>query len=109
LTPEPAGQNTATTPVTVELDTAVYDLDCAQRAAATLTRLGTFNFALNSERQLTVTVLSRQPQVKTSRELADLLLIELLDQKLRARISEETKTERDLVLAYAFSNTKLLG
>lgn len=34
---------------------------------------------------------------------------EVLDQKLRQTIADETKTERDLILAYAFSNTKLLG
>jgi His-Xaa-Ser system protein HxsD len=34
---------------------------------------------------------------------------ELLEQKLRQTIADETKSERDLILAYAFSNTKLLG
>jgi His-Xaa-Ser system protein HxsD len=34
---------------------------------------------------------------------------ELLDQQLRQTVANETKVERDLILAYAFSNTKLLG
>jgi His-Xaa-Ser system protein HxsD len=96
-------------PVVVELDTAVYDLDCAQRAAATLTRDGSFNFRLSNDRLLSVTVESRRPSVRSSKDLADMLLAELLDQQLRSRIRDETKTERDLVLAYAFSNTKLLA
>ena len=34
---------------------------------------------------------------------------ELLDQQLRQTIAVETKTERDLILAHAFSNTKLIS
>jgi hypothetical protein len=35
--------------------------------------------------------------------------IDLNPSDMRSRFAEETKVERDLVLAYAFSNTKLLG
>ena len=34
---------------------------------------------------------------------------EVLDQHLRAVIARETETERNLILAHAFSNTKLIS
>lgn len=33
----------------------------------------------------------------------------LIDQKLRRRIAEQTSTERNLILSYAFSNTQLIN
>ena len=33
----------------------------------------------------------------------------LIDQKLRRRIAEQTATERNLILSYAFSNTQLIN
>lgn len=90
------------------IEKSIYDLDCVQRAAASLGSLASFNF---SETTSTITVLIsvRSPSTLTGKDIGDRLLSELLDQRLRQQIAAETKTERDLVLAYAFSNTKIVG
>jgi His-Xaa-Ser system protein HxsD len=93
---------------TVLVDKSVYDLDCVQRAAASLTNLASFNFQ-HHDSGISITISVRSPTTLTSKDLSDRFLNELLDQSLRQRIATETKTERDLVLAYAFSNTKIVG
>jgi His-Xaa-Ser system protein HxsD len=93
---------------TVLVDKSVYDLDCVQRAAASLTNLASFNFQ-DCDGNISITICIRSPTTLTSNDLSDRFLNELLDQSLRQRIATETKTERDLVLAYAFSNTKIVG
>jgi len=68
-----------------------------------------FEFSMVSEQDLHVTAtpnrLSRSLLPTSQRCFHN----ELLEQKLRQTIADETKSERDLILAYAFSNTKLLG
>ena len=96
-------------PLSIRLDCRVYSLETAQRAAFRCTDLASFEFAFPADNEVVVTAI-----VKTGVEIRpeDLLARfrnELLDQKLRQTIAEETKNERDLILAYAFSNTKLLG
>lgn len=97
------------TPFTLEIDERIYDLECVQRAAAALSNIASFNFSLKSPGVISVTVSVRSPSTLSHKDAADRLLIEVLDQQLRQKVADETKTERDLVLAYAFSNSKLIG
>jgi hypothetical protein len=93
----------------LQIDERIYDLDCVQRAAAVLSNIASFNFSASVADTITVTVSVRSPSTITSKDAADRLLTEVLDQRLRQRVADETKTERDLVLAYAFSNSKIIG
>ncbi len=92
----------------LKIEKAIYDLDCVQRVAATLSNLAAFNFSEASE-TVTVLISVRSPSTLTDKDIGDRFLVELLDQRLRQQVAVETRTERDLVLAYAFSNTKIVG
>jgi His-Xaa-Ser system protein HxsD len=93
---------------TIAVAKSVYDFDCIQRAAVTLANVAAFNFRETNE-TIDIDIRVRLPSTLTSKDIADRLLVELLDQRLRQQIAAETKAERDLVLAYAFSNTKIVG
>jgi His-Xaa-Ser system protein HxsD len=95
--------------VAIQLDARVYSLDVAQRAAFKCIDLASFEFALAPEHEILVTATVKPGLTIDPTELRARFRNELLDQKLRQTVAEETKTERDLILAYAFSNTKLLG
>ncbi len=96
-------------PFTIQLDTRVYSLDVAQRAAFKCTDLASFEFTLVPEHEITVTATVKSGITIAPHEFHARFRNELLDQKLRQTVAEETKNERDLILAYAFSNTKLFG
>jgi His-Xaa-Ser system protein HxsD len=87
----------------------VYSLDVAQRAAFRCTDLASFRFEIINDDAFQVIATVRHSLTLAPGEIEARFHNELLDQHLRHRIAEETKTERDLILAYAFSNTKLLG
>jgi His-Xaa-Ser system protein HxsD len=95
--------------VTIRLDLRVYPLEVAQRAAFRCTDIASFEFSMVGEQGLDVTATTKSTLSIASGDLAARFHNELLDQKLRQAIADETKSERDLILAYAFSNTKLLG
>ena len=95
--------------VAIKLDARVYSLDVAQRAAFKCTDLASFEFALVPEHEILVTATVKSGITIDLVEFHARFRNELLDQKLRQTMAEETKNERDLILAYAFSNTKLLG
>jgi His-Xaa-Ser system protein HxsD len=62
-----------------------------------------------SEREISVIITIKAGLDIKSSDIQARFQNELLDQHLRQTIAVETKVERDLILAYAFSNTKLLG
>jgi His-Xaa-Ser system protein HxsD len=95
--------------ITVRVDSRVYSLDVVQRAAFKCTDLASFQFSVVNDQALDVTATVKSTLTIAPGEVAARFHNELLDQKLRQTIADETKTERDLILAYAFSNTKLLG
>jgi len=95
--------------VKVRVDSRIYSLEVAQRAAFRCTDLASFEFRIVDGATLEVTATVKANLQLDAAELTGRFNNELLDQKLRQTISDETKSERDLILAYAFSNTKLLG
>jgi His-Xaa-Ser system protein HxsD len=96
-------------PVTIRIDLRVYPLEAAQRAAFRCTDIASFEFSMVGEQGLDVTANPKSTLSIAPDDLAVRFHNELLEQKLRQAIADETKNERDLILAYAFSNTKLLG
>src|ERR1700733_11661434 len=94
--------------VTIRIDLRVYPLEVAQRAAFRCTDIASFEFSMVDERNLDVTATPKSTLSIASDDIAMRFKNELLEQKLRQTIADETKSERDLILAYAFSNTKLL-
>ena len=94
---------------TIQIDSRVYGLDVVQRAAIKFTDFASFDFRLDGETALAVTVTFKAGLTVQPEDFQARFQNELLDQQLRWKVAEETKSERDLILAYAFSNTKLLG
>jgi len=92
--------------IEVVLDAACYSLDIAQRAAIKFTDLASFEFVA-APKQLCVRIQMFADAGVAATRLAQVFRNELLDQALRARIFEETATERNLILAHAFSRSRL--
>ncbi len=93
---------------TVSFDPTAFTMESVQRAALKFTNLCSFEF-----HQTTTAITAAFRPLSSSIELDSNSFVgifrnEVLDQQLRAAIAKETETERNLILAYAFSNTKLL-
>ena len=96
-------------PITMRIDMRVYQLETVQRAAFRCTDIASFAFSISDNQGLDVTATPKSTLSIAPDQLAARFYNELLEQKLRQTVADETKNERDLILAYAFSNTKLLG
>ncbi len=94
--------------VVLAFEPSVASLDVVQRAALKFTNLCAFEF---SPHESGVEVTVKFPfRLEVDRDdLIGRFRNEVLDQALRERIAAETAQERNLILAYAFSNTKLIG
>jgi His-Xaa-Ser system protein HxsD len=95
--------------VSIRIDLRVYPLEVVQRAAFKCTDLASFNFSIVADHEVDVTATVKPTISVATGDVKARFQNELLDQKLRQTVADETKNERDLILAYAFSNTKLLG
>lgn len=96
-------------PLSIQFDLKIYTIDTLQRAALKFTDACSFDF--RSEGDVgTVTVSSASESFELQAEsLVAKYRNEVLDQHLRAVVAKETESERNLILAYAFSNTKLIA
>ena len=93
----------------VVFDGKVYSLTTIQKAALKFTDAFSFQFEADNGRvKVTVRPLSDAYTASDS-TIERLLHNEVLDQHLRALVASETETERNLILAHAFSNTKLIS
>jgi His-Xaa-Ser system protein HxsD len=113
---EPAASNSAapdpasvSTPVRIGFDSRVYGLETLQKAALKFTRIASFDFRVEEGQQINVIVTSVPSLELNAAQFTGLFRTEVLDQHLRAVVARETETERNLILAYAFSNTKLIA
>lgn len=92
----------------VFFDTNVYKLDVVKKAAYRFTDKFSVNFRLDSSQ---VMCELNFPD-KKSKEYIDQTIndfkSEVLDQDLREKISIETESVRNLILAHAFSRTSLI-
>ena len=87
----------------------MYSVETLQKAALKFTRLASFDFRLGDEHLVAVIIHPIAGVVLNTEQFSDVFRTEVLDQHLRAIVARETETERNLILAYAFSNTKLVS
>lgn len=93
----------------IEFPSAIYTIETIQRAALKLTGFCSFDFDATHSELIRVRLNSLAThQVVDVVELVSRLKNEVLDQHLRAIVARETETERNLILAYTFSKTKLV-
>ena len=93
----------------VAFDGSVYDVSTIQKAALKFTDVFSFRFELSAG-QVNVGIRPLSEAFSATDSTIELQLNnEVLDQHLRALIARETETERNLILAHAFSNTKLIS
>lgn len=93
----------------VEFPSAVYTIETIQKAALKLTGFCSFDFDTSQSGAIWVRLNAlASHQIVDVTELISRLKNEVLDQHLRAIVARETETERNLILAYTFSKTKLI-
>lgn len=95
--------------VKVDFDSRIYSVQTLQKAALKFTRVVSFDFKIEGEHQVQVIVRANAGFEFTSDQFLSAYRNEVLDQHLRAIVARETEAERNLILAYAFSNTKLVS
>jgi His-Xaa-Ser system protein HxsD len=94
--------------VVLPFESAIASPDSLQRAALKFSGLCSFSFDTTAVGTTVTLSFPFAHQVAVD-ELIGRYRNEVLDQVLRERIARETADERNLILAYAFSNTKLIG
>lgn len=95
--------------LSIEFDRAIYSVDTLQRAALKFTDGCSFDFRLTEcAIDVRVTPLNDTYALREA-ELEGKYRNEVLDQHLRAIVAKETENERNLILAHAFSNSKLIS
>lgn len=92
----------------LEFDARLFSIDVVERAALKFSEHCSFSFSLPSDTTIAVDIDLREGRAASISQLVASLRNEVLDQQLRERIAKETESERNLILAYAFSNTKLI-
>lgn len=94
--------------VEVEFDESVYSLDIVQRASLKYSDLASIAIGRVAPGSLCAKVTLFDDAGISAPELGRILVNEVLDQALRERIAEQTSTERNLILSYTFSRSKLI-
>jgi His-Xaa-Ser system protein HxsD len=88
-------------------DENVYSLDVVQRAAIKFTGLACIAISKPSTGSISVAIDTFHDAGIAADELGKVFVNEVLDGALRARIASETAAERNLILSYTFSRSKL--
>jgi His-Xaa-Ser system protein HxsD len=84
-----------------------YSMQNLENASYKFTGFASFNFTeINSEIKVEIEALPNAEL--TANDVYHLLKNQLLSESLRQKIADQTQTERNLILAYAFSNTALV-
>ncbi len=92
----------------VQFERAVYSLETLQKAALKFTNVCSFAFETTDSATVVSITRLRSIEVTDLNDVARLFQNEVLDQHLRWLVAKETEAERNLILSYAFSNTKLI-
>jgi len=93
--------------VDLEFDESIYSLDVVQRAGIKFTHLASIAINRLGPGRLAVRIAPFHDADITSDELAKVFVNEVLDHALRARIYDQTAVERNLILSYTFSRSRL--
>lgn len=93
----------------VEFDSSIYGVSTVQKAALKFTDVCSFSF--RSSPASVIVEINALPSASAVifAEVTERFKNEVLDQHLRHVVAQETEVERNLILAYAFSNTKLVA
>jgi His-Xaa-Ser system protein HxsD len=92
----------------IQFDLNLFDADSIERAALKFSGACHHEFRIDGAMLIVLACSAEQGVDVDLDEYAHKLRAEVLDQQLRKRIAAETENERNLILAYAFSNTKLI-
>jgi His-Xaa-Ser system protein HxsD len=92
----------------VVFDGNVYALTTIQKAALKFTDTFSFRFETNNGLVNVAIRPTSGAYTAVDSTIERLLHNEVLDQHLRSIVARETETERNLILAHAFSKTKLI-
>jgi len=95
--------------VEVEFDESVYSLDTIQRASLKYSDLASIAICHSASGSLFAKATLFDDAGISADELGKVLVNEVMDQALRERIAEQTSTERNLILSYTFSRSKLIS
>ena len=91
----------------LRLDSAIYSADVCKKASYAMMSL--FSSQISTDGQdFVISVSVNQETAESVSQLQELLLDELLDYSLRESISQKTESIRNVILANAFSKTKLV-
>lgn len=93
----------------VPVDLSVFSLEAIKRAAYRFTDRFAANIQVDGGTASCTLTFDAQPSDEIADRAVSEFQKELLDQDLRARIREETKESRNLILAYAFSRSGLIA
>lgn len=93
----------------VPVDLSVFSLDSVKRAAYRFTDRFAANIQADGGTASCTLTFDAQQQDEIVERTVSEFQKELLDEDLRARIREETKESRNLILAYAFSRSGLIS
>jgi len=93
--------------IDVEFAKEAFGLDCIKKAAYRFVDVFALDIRTGPNGFLCQLRFHRSHSVDAARDVENKFRIEVLDQDLRARISEETATTRNVILGYAFSRTGL--
>ncbi|MCT7945632.1 hypothetical protein ACRN9F_09795 [Shewanella oncorhynchi] len=92
----------------VVIDTNMYSLAEVQASAYLYTEFASFNFKSEKD-SIAVEIVSFPNSDLRADDISHLFKNQLFMESLRTTISKKTEIERNLILAYAFSNTPLVG
>lgn len=95
--------------VEIEFDESVYSLDTLQRASLKYSDLASIAISRSASGSLCAKATLFEDASITADELGKVLVNEVMDQSLRERIAQQTFTERNLILSYTFSRSKLIS
>jgi len=95
--------------VEIEFDENIYSLDVIQRASLKFTDMASIAITRHTEAKLCARISMFHDAHVSADDLKKILVNEVLDQSLRERIAEQTAVERNLILSYTFSRSKLVA
>lgn len=95
--------------LTVRVSTAAYSIGALEKAAYRLADRSTVVFRDHADGHITLEFIAVADGGKKLNEAVQTFFREALDYELRQRIEAETGPLRNLILAHAFSRTRLAG
>ncbi len=92
----------------IALSEDLYGVDAIFRTCYWLTDRGYVYVARSDDRHVEVTLLAKAGNGQETNQLAWEFLNELIDQRQRVAINQETRTVRELIVAQAFADADLI-